>query len=291
MIKANLANLLEPWFSQVYLNGRIPGLIVQDFIQRNNLLIEDLMVGLLPFATRYSQAEISHFPVGAVLLGESGSLYLGANYEFPGNHLALSIHAEQAAVINARCHQESGIVKMALTHYPCGFCRQFLQEVCDPLKLTFILKDQKDLSLQKLLPMAFSAIDMRVDADFWNPGKKSLLIDVANPLELAAIQAAQISYAPYTHAYAGIAVELKNGEIYSSCYLENAAFNPSVLSISSVCSVLATRGISLEQIENVCLMQCADSVIDQVNCTQAVMMSNVPGAKLYVKLCQQQFPP
>ena len=48
-------------------------------------------------------------PVGAVALGLSGALYAGANLEFLGQSLSLSVHAEQAAVYNAWVHGEAGV--------------------------------------------------------------------------------------------------------------------------------------------------------------------------------------
>ena len=68
---------------------------------------ESLMVKLLPVAKLYAQAPISHFQVGAVakarLSGDSDefALFIGANTEFTGQALTQTIHAEQAAVVNA----------------------------------------------------------------------------------------------------------------------------------------------------------------------------------------------
>lgn len=44
----------------------------------------------------------------------------------------------------------------------------------------------------------------------------------------AAIQAANRCHAPYSHSPSGVALELKDGTIFSGSYAENAAFNPTL---------------------------------------------------------------
>ncbi len=90
---------------------------------------EQLALELLPWAQGYARPQISNFPVGAIALGLSGALYAGANLEFLGESLSLSVHAEQAAVYNAWVHGETGVTLIASTAAPCGFCRQFLNEL------------------------------------------------------------------------------------------------------------------------------------------------------------------
>ena len=65
-----------------------------------------LMILLLPVAAALSRPQISGYRVGAVAAtpaGESGwgSIYLGANVEFPREALGLTLHAEQAVTLNA----------------------------------------------------------------------------------------------------------------------------------------------------------------------------------------------
>ena len=59
---------------------------------------------LLDLATCFSVAPISGFYVGAIAVGKSGKLYLGANMEFKGVPLSASLHAEQSAIFNALTH-------------------------------------------------------------------------------------------------------------------------------------------------------------------------------------------
>ena len=79
---------------------------------------------LLPLAAKFSIAPISDFNVGAVAIGGSGKLYLGANLEFIGVPLSTSLHAEQSAILNARDHGETSISGLVVSAAPCGHCRQ-----------------------------------------------------------------------------------------------------------------------------------------------------------------------
>ena len=65
------------------------------------------MLDRLVEAESYARAPVSTFPVGAVVRGTSGSLYLGANIEFRGASLSQTVHAEQAALSNAFMHDEA----------------------------------------------------------------------------------------------------------------------------------------------------------------------------------------
>ena len=46
-------------------------------------------------------------------------------------------------------------------------------------------------------------------------------------IEAKALEAAFCSYAPYSKSKSGVAIQTKEGVIYTGSYLENAAFNPS----------------------------------------------------------------
>ena len=76
---------------------------------QTGMTVEQLLLALIPQAQKYAIPPISNFFVGAAALGQSGSVYLGANFEFVGQALSFTVHAEQAAVTNAMAHGESGI--------------------------------------------------------------------------------------------------------------------------------------------------------------------------------------
>ena len=116
--------LQDPNFS-----GRIPASAVEDLAKSENSTVDELMMGLLPLAQTYARAPISNFLVGVVVRGPSGSLYLGANIEIPGQCLGFAVHAEQAALSNAYMNSEQSVTALAVVGgAPCGHCRQFMEE-------------------------------------------------------------------------------------------------------------------------------------------------------------------
>jgi cytidine deaminase len=91
----------------------------------------DVLRTITSVSLRIYQAHAPHtnFFVGTVALGSSGSIYFGANYEFPGQALSFTVHGEQAATAHAISCGESGMQMLAVSAAPCGYCRQFLYEL------------------------------------------------------------------------------------------------------------------------------------------------------------------
>lgn len=109
--------------------GWLPATDADELVRQSGRPIELLLLDLIPLASRFAQPALSGFQVGAVAQGDSGAIYLGANVEFAGCTLNQTVHAEQAAVINAAAHRETGIARLAVSAAPCGYCRQFLYEL------------------------------------------------------------------------------------------------------------------------------------------------------------------
>ena len=183
---------------------------------------------LLPLAATFSIAPASGFHVGAVAVGASGALYLGANLEFAGVPLSATLHAEQSAVLNAWMHDESAITALAISEAPCGYCRQFLWELSNANNLP-ILVDATRTDLGRLLPMPFG--------EPRQPGHGLLdspptALHSSTPINDGAAQhavdAAQRSYVPYTHAPEGFVIECADGQRFVGRTAESIAFNPSV---------------------------------------------------------------
>jgi len=204
---------------------------------------DDLMLRLLPMARLYSLNAISGFQVGAVaktwMSDKTGgiALFLGANIEFPAQALTQTIHAEQAAVINAWLQGAGQIDTIAVTAAPCGYCRQFLYELEGSHMLTVVLQQPDNgevtkYNLSDLLPQAFGPRQLGSKTGFMASGDQqpdlSLQLSSEDPLVLKALAAAGSAYAPYSHNLAGCAIEAGNDKIYAGRYAENAAFNPSL---------------------------------------------------------------
>jgi cytidine deaminase len=210
--------------------------------------IEELMIRLLPLAKVFSIVPISNFHVGAVALaGENlvdGEmiLYVGANMEFEHLPLNMSIHAEQAVVMNAWHHGESLIKSIATSEPPCGHCRQFLKELSGSNDLILLKpagedNDYHESRLSEMLPAAFSPTDLSNNSGFMAAPKTTRKLCLAghsdDSIVQAALLAAQAAYAPYTGNLAGCALQTPEGEVVSGSYVESVAYNPSISPLHS----------------------------------------------------------
>jgi cytidine deaminase len=235
-IEAALAELEEPEKAQLISELNEPdfkGQICSVGVERAD--------DLLKLATCFSIAPISGFYVGAIAVGKSGKLYLGANIEFEGVPLSASLHAEQSAILNAWMHEERELLALHVSETPCGHCRQFMRELSNPSALKIHCKGQT-FQIEDLLPGAFGE----------NRKKGHGLLDsTATNLESVkikpetqaqrAINAAQRSYAPYSHSPEGFVAQCLDGHFFSGRTAESIAFNPSV---SGVVVALNQRNLS-----------------------------------------------
>jgi cytidine deaminase len=207
--------------------------------------VAELQSLLVPLAAeRYAQPPISGFRVGAVALGPSGTLYLGANLELPGTALAFTVHAEQSATANAWLNGEEGLTAIAVSAAPCGHCRQFLNELATASSLEVLVAGHEPRLLSELLPESFGPADLGVRTGLMSPRANGLTLDPepSDPLVPAALAAANASYAPYSRAFAGVALETASGAVYTGRYAENAAFNPSLTPLACALALRALGG-------------------------------------------------
>jgi cytidine deaminase len=106
-------------------------------------------------------APYSGLCVGAALLTDSGSVYVGCNVE--NASYPAGICAERSAAAQAISHGERGFRAIAIAApgrdycSPCGICRQFLTEFAPEMEV--FLTDTHDhivrYTLSELLPHAF----------------------------------------------------------------------------------------------------------------------------------------
>lgn len=209
---------------------------------------------LLPQAAAFAKPPVSNFRVGAVARGTSGKLYFGTNVEFAGEALSFTVHAEQSAVVNAWVNGETGVDVVATSAAPCGFCRQFLNELITASELMIAIPGEMR-SLASLLPSSFGPRDLGVEGGLLQHEDHGLAIDDDDELARAARAAANMSYAPYSKDHAGIAVRTTNGTIVTGPYAENAAFNPSLSPLQAALSQLNLAGFSWSDIAEVVLVQ------------------------------------
>jgi cytidine deaminase len=229
---------------------------------------------LLPLAASFSVAPVSGFHVGAIAVGASGALYLGANLEFVGAPLSATLHAEQSAVLNAWMHGESSISSLAITEAPCGFCRQFLRELSEANELAiFVGSTRTDLG--QLLPMPFGELRKLGHGLLDSPSTATLQSIEPSNDETAqfAIDTAQRSYAPYTNARESFVIDCANGQHFAGRTAESIAFNPSV---PAVLSALNQRNLSSSR--NVAITRCTQAKLTtSLNSSDALAASIIRG--------------
>ena len=199
------------------------------------------LLSLLPQAAAFAKPPISNFRVGAIARGASGKLHFGANLEFAGEALGFTVHAEQSAVVNAWMSGETLIDVVATSAAPCGYCRQFLNELAGADQLVVVMPEETR-PLRELLPSSFGPRDLGVTGGLLAPQDHGLVSDDDDGLAQAALAAANRSYAPYSKSYAGVALRTHDGTIVAGPYAENAAFNPSLSPLQAALSQLNMRG-------------------------------------------------
>ena len=108
----------------------------------------------------------SHFPVGAALECDDGTVYTGCNIE--NASYTPTICAERTAVFKAVSEGHRKFVRIAIAAdtdgftAPCGVCRQVLREFAPNLEVILVNKhgETKTLTLPDLLPLSFGPEDL-----------------------------------------------------------------------------------------------------------------------------------
>jgi cytidine deaminase len=258
--------------------GYLPAVVVNRIVA-SGVPLEQLMLNLIPLAQKFAIPTISNFFVGAVSHGLSGSLYFGANYEFPGQALSFTVHGEQAATAHAISFNETGIDMLAVSAAPCGYCRQFLYELTTAAKLLIILPNTPTTLLTTLLPDAFGPADLGVTAALMSPQAHGMTLDCPDDVTQAALNAANTSYAPYSFSYGGVALRTRDGSIYTGGVAENAAFNPSMSPLeAAVVTLVINGGKKYSDITDAVLVEAMGSQASQIGATRDVLstMTKVP---------------
>jgi cytidine deaminase len=127
---------------------------------------EDELVSAARAALARAYAPYSDFQVGAAVLGESGTIYSGANVE--NASYPVGICAERVAIGTAVSAGERRIEAVAIVTdtddpvCPCGMCRQTIREFADDLPIILSTRDdtRHRHTLASLLPQSFSPKDL-----------------------------------------------------------------------------------------------------------------------------------
>ena len=236
---------------------------VVSLMQQHAVSFEQIKELLLPVCEFFAIAPISKFHAGAIAQGELkqndfsqsqsqsqsqshlsqeavANLYFGANLEFAGQALNLTVHAEQAAINNAWHHGESKITAMIINAAPCGFCRQFINEVRDARLMPMNIAG-KDVSLDDLLPDPFSPEVLGSNVMLFDSINNGIVFDAIDKDLLRAVNS---SYAPYTQNPSAVMIECDGGTKFIGRYAENCAYNPSLSPLQSALSLMALHGLN-----------------------------------------------
>lgn len=249
--------------------GRLPHFTVQHLCHKFELNPRDLSIALLPIAAAYSLAPISYFYVGAIAIGASGNFYFGANMEFINTGMQQTVHAEQSAIAHAWMQGETGIDEISVNYAPCGHCRQFMNELNGADKLVINLPQRSNNSLHDYLPNDFGPQDLNVNELLLTPRHHGqTLLNTDDLLIDTALEAINISHAPYSHAYAGAALETEDHFYFLGSYAENAAFNPSLPALQVAINNLILNGFELQNIKRAVLIEKKADVSQKVMAKQ-----------------------
>lgn len=208
-----------------------------------------LALSLLPDAAQHAVVPVSHFHVGAIVIDDQGAFYFGANQESSAA-MAQTVHAEQSAVSHAWMRNARKIAHVVVNHTPCGHCRQFLNELRGNDTLKIHLPHSRDNLLAAYLPDSFGPANLDMTVRLLDAQQHPLTVintaskqpEHSDELFQAAFDAAAASYAPYTQAYAGVALQCSDGSVFSGRYAENAAYNPSLPPLQTALNLLRLNG-------------------------------------------------
>lgn len=256
---------------------------VDEILRASGIEAEELLQRLIPIAKSFARPPISNYHVGVAALGKSGQIYLGVNLEFPGLPLNSCIHAEQFLVVNARNHGETEFAAIALSAAPCGHCRQFLNEMGGDGSMMILTPNQPPTTLSELLPQAFGPKDLGLEGNLMTRSDRCRMVVHGSKLIARAIEAYQDSYAPYSHAKSGVAIETRDGKIYLGSHLENAAFNPSISPMQAALIALVADHKDYAEIRAAALYERGGAPVSQESASRELLKKVAPHAVFVVE--------
>ncbi len=246
-----------------------------------NVSTEQLLVELLPTAKANARPPISNYYVGAVGLTKSGKIIFGNNLEFKNVPINQTVHAEQFLTILTLLEGDE-LDRIAVSAEPCGFCRQFLNEIKGASKkLKVLVPGKKPKYLGQLLPDSFGPDNLGMKESIYSVrnNKVKLVDKTKDELVLVALENANKSYSPYSNSYSGVGIKMKEGQVYGGFYIENAAYNPSVQPIIVAIIKLVSQGKQYNQIKEVVLVEKKNPTVKQLDISRDLLKAISPKAK------------
>lgn len=279
-----LQSVLRPIIDKSDFPGMLTAEQVQHIKAQSGVSDSELAFSLLPFAAAYAVTPISHFHVGAIACGASGNLYFGANMEFSHVSMGQVIHAEQCAITHSWMKGEKKITSITVNYTPCGHCRQFMNELREGGKIMVNLPGRTPAVLHHYLPDSFGPSDLNITTLLLDPVDHGYKNQSRDRLLTAAIEAANQSHAPYSQSHSGIALQLKDGSLFTGRYAENAAFNPSLPPLQAALIMINLSGKDIHAIDQAKFVEKQDAIIKHwcvtENTLQALGCQNIELAYL-----------
>lgn len=144
---------------------------IQLYRKEDTPVTDEMLQSLAIEALDFSYSPYSRFRVGACLLSEDGRVFKGANFE--NASYGATICAERCAVSNALMAGARKFTKIAITTdegyaWPCGICRQVLNEFKDGDMVIMVGGKKapwKTKMLSELLPESFGPEDLDIQED------------------------------------------------------------------------------------------------------------------------------
>ena len=128
--------------------------------------MEKILIEQAFMAAEQAYSPYSGYRVGAALLSKDGRIFRGCNIE--NASFGATNCAERTAIFKAvseGCKEfqaiaivGGGVSGFTEYAYPCGICRQVLQEFCEPSFTIIVAKsveEYREYTLEELLPFAF----------------------------------------------------------------------------------------------------------------------------------------
>lgn len=248
----------------------------------------ELYTNLMSKAQGFSQAVVSNYKVGVVLRGESGRAYLGTNIEIKGDNQWNTVHGEGFAVTQARAFGEDKVTDLFLSGPPCGHCRQMLFELGNPdLKLHILDRASGNIqsfTFGQLFPVPFDSTGAGAEKNVLKPSITPIKAGLRHrsPLVLSAMQGAAESYLPKPgrKSWAGLAVQLKSGEIFNGGTITVSGANPTIQPIQTVLVKLTAAGKAFADIARAVLVEPRDPDYSSYQQTRAILKQVAPDARL-----------
>lgn len=130
-----------------------------DMEREQHMITDQKLLEMAKEAMKMSYSPYSHYAVGAALLCRSGRVFTGCNIE--NASFGLTNCGERTAVFKAVSEGEREFVTIAIAAekaapWPCGACRQVLNEFAPDIRVLVTWDGQVDeATLPQLLPHGF----------------------------------------------------------------------------------------------------------------------------------------